>query len=188
MMTKMERSTAWTVTATRRRNARWAAWYSPPFEDCTNGVDDDYDGEIDCADSDCDEAPECQMDGMGPLPFEECNNGVDDDLDGAIDCADSDCDEAPECQMAGGEPVPFEDCDNGVDDDYDGAIDCADSDCDEAPECQMGERHQMLSRTAATGWTTTTTGRSIVKTRTVRPSAGNHSQEAINTLPFGASE
>lgn len=111
---------------------------SIPVENCRNGVDDDDDGAIDCADSDCYTDPQCELTGAAPIPFEDCSNGVDDDYDGQIDCADSDCHAVPECQLGGEPPEPFEDCSNGMDDDYDGAVDCADSDCSEAPECQLG--------------------------------------------------
>jgi hypothetical protein len=67
-----------------------------PFEDCSNGIDDDYDGAVDCADSDCYDAPECQLDGAMPAPFEDCSNGIDDDFDGKVDCEDPDC--ADECE------------------------------------------------------------------------------------------
>ncbi len=109
---------------------------SNPVELCNNGHDDDYDGAVDCADSDCFDAPECQLGGTAPVPYEICDNGEDDDFDGAVDCADSDCYDAPECQEGGVAPAPFEDCSNGVDDDYDGAIDCDDPDC--AQECGGG--------------------------------------------------
>jgi len=88
-------------------------------ENCANGVDDDGDGAIDCADPDCASDPACLA--------EDCSNGVDDDGDGAIDCADPDCASDPACLA--------EDCANGVDDDGDGAIDCADPDCASDPAC-----------------------------------------------------
>lgn len=47
-------------------------------EDCYNGIDDDGDGLIDCADPDCD----CT---------EICDNGIDDDGDGLVDADDPDC-------------------------------------------------------------------------------------------------
>ncbi|MFH2005534.1 MAG: trypsin-like serine protease [bacterium] len=93
---------------------------------CDNGVDDDGDGAVDCADPDCASDPGCQT-----TP-EDCDNGVDDDGDGAIDCADPDCETDSACQ--GGQEL----CTNGVDDDGDGAIDCADPDCVTAPSCQTG--------------------------------------------------
>ena len=96
-------------------------------EVCTNGTDDDGDGFVDCADSDCASAANCQQ-----TEREDCTNGADDDGDGRIDCADPDCESAANCQMA-------EDCTNGTDDDGDGFVDCADPDCDSAANCQVAE-------------------------------------------------
>ncbi|MGR3310341.1 MAG: hypothetical protein ACUZ77_06155, partial [Candidatus Brocadiales bacterium] len=83
-----------------------------PAEDCTNGIDDDGDGLVDCNDSDC---PPCST--------EDCTNGTDDDGDGLVDCLDPDC-----------LPCPAEDCTNGIDDDGDGLVDCNDTDC---PSCTL---------------------------------------------------
>ncbi len=71
-----------------------------PVEVCNNGVDDDGDGAIDCADPDCVADPAC----VGS-PIENCSNGVDDDGDGAIDCADPDCAGDPACI-----PFPADEC------------------------------------------------------------------------------
>lgn len=85
---------------------------TPVAEVCNNGVDDDLDGKIDCADPDCDGQSECQ---------EDCTNGVDDDLDGKIDCADPDCD--GQCDEQG------ELCFDGRDNDGDGLVDADDAGC-----------------------------------------------------------
>jgi len=53
-------------------------------ENCTDGIDNDGDGKIDCADSDCANAPECR-------PREICGNCIDDDGDGLVDGEDPDC-------------------------------------------------------------------------------------------------
>jgi hypothetical protein len=78
------------------------AYLNPPPENtmtaCIDHVDNDLDGAIDCADSDCRLLSICTP----PPPIKEtdctagsidlcCSNGIDDDFDGAIDCADSDC-------------------------------------------------------------------------------------------------
>ncbi|MFN7146152.1 MAG: hypothetical protein ACK4YP_20440, partial [Myxococcota bacterium] len=56
----------------------------PLFElDCDDGGDEDLDGLLDCADTDCAADPACGA--------ERCDDGTDDDLDGAVDCADTDC-------------------------------------------------------------------------------------------------
>jgi hypothetical protein len=59
---------------------------------CDNQTDDDNDGAIDCADSDCVLDPACagQVEAL-------CNDTADNDQDGAIDCADSDCANYPGC-------------------------------------------------------------------------------------------
>jgi hypothetical protein len=117
---------------------------APPVEDCDDGVDNDGDGDIDCADADCASDPACQA-------GEDCGNGV---LDTGEHCDGANLN-GKTCQtqgFAGGTLActaacrfdttgcnPVEDCDNGVDDDRDGAIDCADADCASDPACQAGE-------------------------------------------------
>ncbi len=65
--------------------------------DCTNGVDDDHDGYVDCADDDCFTTPNCNGTLYG-IPYEmDCDDGYDDDHDGDIDCADIDCSNDPHC-------------------------------------------------------------------------------------------
>jgi len=86
------------------------------FEDCTNGIDDDGDGDIDCFDANCASSPFCQS-------FESnCTDGIDNDGDGLPDCLDSDCRFSGDC------PVES-DCNNGIDDDGDGFFDYYDGDC-----------------------------------------------------------
>jgi hypothetical protein len=78
---------------------------------CNDGIDNDNDGDTDCADYDCRDDTACP---------EDCDNLTDDDADGAIDCNDSECDGTPACP---------EICDDTFDNDADGRIDCYDSDC-----------------------------------------------------------
>jgi hypothetical protein len=73
-------------------------------ETCGNGVDDDCDGDVDCADFDCvgescgANGVECTVDGRCDCPQSTpemlCMNGMDDDCDGQADCLDEDCDGA----------------------------------------------------------------------------------------------
>lgn len=60
-----------------------------PGEDCEDGADNDEDGAIDCADTDCAAVPACI--------FEICDNGIDDDGNDETDCDDPACADAPVC-------------------------------------------------------------------------------------------
>ena len=89
-------------------------------EDCGNGIDDDGDKKIDCADFDsCSSLPRCSDESIN------CSDGLDNDGDGDVDCADSECD----CT---GQEI----CNNGIDDDGDGLFDCYDGDCDNFVGCE----------------------------------------------------
>lgn len=61
------------------------------IEVCNNLVDDDQDGDTDCADSDCTGVGSC------PDMAEVCDNTVDDDGDDLIDCLDPSCADDPAC-------------------------------------------------------------------------------------------
>lgn len=64
-------------------------------EACDNGVDDDGDGLVDCADTqNCRAATSCGTGcvcGAGVPTESQCDDGADNDRDGRTDCADSDC-------------------------------------------------------------------------------------------------
>lgn len=92
-------------------------------ENCSNGVDDDGDFDIDCDDIDCTEDPACET----TPPELNCSDGIDNNGDGNTDCADTTCSAATACQ---------EDCTDGIDNDLNGDIDCADSACSENPACK----------------------------------------------------
>ena len=112
------------------------------LESCQGGKDEDGDGDIDCADSECVADPACLK--------EDCVADGDEDQDGLINCADPDCRDATapqRCAMAqssrcamsapfvcqGGES--FAQCGDGLDNDYDGSLDCDDADCQGANVC-----------------------------------------------------
>jgi hypothetical protein len=66
------------------------SWWQRAWEsDCEDGLDDDGDGQTDCADADCSMVAVC-MEG-------DCSDGLDDDADGLIDCDDPDCAVDPHC-------------------------------------------------------------------------------------------
>ena len=129
-------------------------------ECCSDGLDNDEDGLVDCEEASCagiagcgsggaevicDDGEDNDADGAADCDDEDCAdtdacagetdcaNDVDDDADGLIDCADTaDCSSSPDCVEA--------QCENGVDDDGDGAADCADADCAGTGCCPGPER------------------------------------------------
>jgi hypothetical protein len=52
--------------------------------DCTDGIDNENDGFVDCCDSECAADPACQRETA-------CSDGLDSDCDGLTDCDDLDC-------------------------------------------------------------------------------------------------
>ncbi len=127
-------------------------------ETCSNGLDDDADGLVDCDDSSCFADASCVS-----LP-EVCNDARDNDRDGLTDCADTvdcatdancivlpevcndtrdndrdgltDCADTADCSLDANCIVLPEVCDDGLDNDRDRATDCADTaDCAASPLC-----------------------------------------------------
>jgi hypothetical protein len=95
-------------------------------EICANGIDDNCNGLVDCADPGCFGDVACAKPGR-----EICNNGIDDNDNGLVDCADPECFASIVCQPTMGHEI----CDNGVDDNGDGLVDCADPRCTTFPAC-----------------------------------------------------
>ncbi|HEV8321898.1 MAG TPA: PPC domain-containing protein [Myxococcota bacterium] len=100
-------------------------------ENCANGVDEDCNALVDCADTACTTAPVCNM---TCAAFEAaCADGLDDDCDSDTDCADADCTGVPPCPAMCAATETS--CTNMVDDDCDGAPDCLDTTCAAMPGC-----------------------------------------------------
>ena len=116
---------------------------------CDNGVDDNGNGLVDCADPDClyDEA----------CAENDCSDGIDNNNNGLTDCADPSCaldpaclgwgcvtgydglgNEIIDCNARGcfSHPMCREICGSGKDEDGDGLTDCDDPDCDGHPFCR----------------------------------------------------
>ncbi|MEK7680570.1 MAG: fibronectin type III domain-containing protein, partial [Patescibacteria group bacterium] len=108
--------------------------FTPGAEICANGIDDNLNGDVDCADSACSGTSACAP---SAVP-EVCNNSLDDDADSAIDCADSDCGGSAYCAAPPSGGGVAEVCNNGVDDDVDGKIDCSDENCFGFSGCGSG--------------------------------------------------
>jgi hypothetical protein len=92
---------------------------------CTNGLDDDGDGLIDCAD-----VGECNSDQCGETNsgVASCRDNRDGDRDGLIDCADSECFGSDDCATS-------ENCADRIDNNQNGLTDCADPICFKSPQC-----------------------------------------------------
>jgi len=86
------------------------------FEDCTDGIDNDFDDLIDCEDPDCEdtcmEPGDDDDDNNNDIPaFEddsagECSDGIDNDEDGFTDCVDNDCLRSVDCLFPPLPPLP----------------------------------------------------------------------------------
>jgi cysteine-rich repeat protein len=99
----------------------WVAGAATCFPElCGNSIDDNANGLVDCADSDCADAVGCVE--------TACNDYRDDEGDGAVDCLDSDCEGSVQCQ---------EICDDEVDNDGDGLVDCFDVACRGSAACPV---------------------------------------------------
>lgn len=112
---------------------------------CTDTLDNDEDGEIDCDDADCAEDVDCSG-ASDPLSTNEtatltsesgyCSGGVDDDGDTFIDCDDSDCANDSACVSTDdpdgdGYTVDAGDCNDGDASVYPGATEVAEDDIDQ---------------------------------------------------------
>jgi hypothetical protein len=112
----------------------------PPAE-CANGLDDDFDEQVDAG-----EDPGCESGETDNREQDDataqCANGFDDDLDDLIDFpADPDCSSPQDDNEHEGEdPVPA--CSNGVDDDGDDRVDGQDVGCGSGADLDEGSEGQ----------------------------------------------
>jgi len=106
---------------------------------CSNGEDDDGDGNIDCKDTGC--ASFCVSDSAGTTSaasepedtLPKCQDGIDNDGNGYVDCADFSCSKSPDQAVASfceeKEEDTLDKCQDGIDNDGNGYVDCADYSC-----------------------------------------------------------
>jgi hypothetical protein len=145
-------------------NSRCVKYRCVPTEICDNGIDDDHDGLVDCADGDCAASTACQSTCCFDTIANQCvtaccSNGLcqgncycgtgfcsrcasggtetvcNDSIDNDHD-GFVDCKD-PDCASNSACAVKKEICNNGIDDDADGSTDCLDSDCGSDPSCPM---------------------------------------------------
>lgn len=114
---------------------------------CDDGIDNDLDGTIDCADVECELVPSCFEVGAN------CSDTIDNDGDGDLNCADSDC--------AGYAACVETTCTGGSDEDGDGVTDCADPDCLTDAACETCPAVALTAVGTTTGTTTGETNNRI---------------------------
>ncbi len=112
----------------------FAAERARALRSCTDRIDNDGDGQPDCADSGCRSIAELCC--GAEFNDATCSNGLDDDGNGFADCNDFTCRQSPFVTVCDVEL----DCANRRDDDGDRRIDCDDTDCGASPACTNGER------------------------------------------------
>jgi hypothetical protein len=96
---------------------------------CSDGIDNDCDGQTDAADADCAGAVVCADITVDNGGKSACNNEPTCEWIGSP--------KSGFCQDAGGTTTENV-CDDGIDNDNDGATDCNDGDCAGDPACQTG--------------------------------------------------
>jgi hypothetical protein len=106
-----------------------------PKEICDDGLDNDGDHYVDCADPDCTSVGKCLNCNGGKPPSPEfgegaCTDGQDNDCDGKADCADKDC-SASDYYVT--------ECCSGQDTNMNGIIDDFNCRCASDMDCPMGQ-------------------------------------------------
>ena len=112
---------------------------------CTDGLDNDNNGKIDCEDSGCQNKGTAEIPGPGTtvcpgtdvngvwVPAENtdyaCSDGIDNDGNGYTDCADNNCKQLSVCCVKTGDENTVAACSDGIDNDCDGYVDCGDFSC-----------------------------------------------------------
>jgi len=113
---------------------------------CSDGIDNDGNGLIDCKDPACLELGTLERPGPGRIVCPHvrnsdgsvqllennvytCSDGVDNDDNGYVDCEDNACKGTAACCTPIGAETSLEACSDGVDNDCNGYTDCADFSC-----------------------------------------------------------
>lgn len=115
---------------------------------CSDGVDNDGDGYIDCDDWNCKDTTPCAT--TEENTDSKCSDGIDNDGNGFTDCDDWSCSKNHDITVCPREDTASE-CTNNEDDDDDGHIDCDDWDCGWMTECGGTGQGEWTDETCSDG-------------------------------------
>jgi Putative metal-binding motif len=106
-----------------------------PPEVCNDGIDNDGDVWVDCADNDCWNVAPCStcLNGQHGVPefgVAACTDGLDDDCDGTVDCLDDDCSASD---------FYITECCDGADENGNGIPDDFNCRCHSDADCEGGQ-------------------------------------------------
>ncbi|MCU0691457.1 MAG: hypothetical protein MUF54_08650, partial [Polyangiaceae bacterium] len=119
------------------------------LDECSDGIDNDRDGQFDCGDRDCQVILEtcCRVE----VDDATCSDGIDNDQNGFADCADFSCSQGTYVAVCEeGESGKFA-CTDGKDNDGDGQADCYDMDCHKARLCRSSGVTEDTLKTCSDG-------------------------------------
>ena len=108
---------------------------------CSDGIDNDDNGKIDCNDEQCKQFDHCRSP-VNPVPEnteELCNDGIDNDNNQKTDCQDESCKQFDHCKSPVN-PVPEnteELCNDGIDNDNNQKTDCQEESCKQFDHCKI---------------------------------------------------
>lgn len=125
------------------RNVRVTSPESVAAGNCADGLDNNVNGKIDCADSGCSTAPTCQ-ENTNP----SCSDGIDNNLNGLIDCQEASCRTGG---FGGCDVTEAGHCADLKDNDGNGLLDCADPACAADPICLAPPGSEPVCVDAVTG-------------------------------------
>ena len=122
---------------------------STATEDCTDGIDNDGDGYVDCIDFDCEEFC-ADFEAEGSADASECSDGEDNDGDGRTDCEQNTCWRNWDATTCVEETE--DECSDGIDNDDDGnGADCDDPDCGFSLACGGSGTPEATNETCSDG-------------------------------------
>ncbi len=111
---------------------------------CSDNLDNDNNGQIDCQDSGCKDFAFCRQTEAGKEnTLSACMDNQDNDEDGKKDCDDEECKAFTICQDGEAENTIGK-CQDRLDNDKDGKMDCDDEECQAFAVCQSNTAENTL--------------------------------------------